>query len=35
VRQKKLAEWYAPLRLLLSGVAGASLSSLLIYLVIQ
>ena len=35
VRQKKLVEWYAPLRLLLSGVAGASLASLLTYLVIQ
>ena len=32
VRQKKLVEWYAPLRLLLSGVAGASLASLLLYL---
>ena len=35
VRQKKLVEWYAPLRLLLSTVAGASLTSLLTYLVIQ
>ena len=35
VQQKKLVEWYAPLRLLLSGVAGASLTSLLTYLIIQ
>ena len=35
VRQKKLVEWYAPLRLLLSAVASASLASLLTYLVIQ
>ena len=35
VRQQKLVEWYAPLRLLLSAVAGASLASLLTYLVIQ
>ena len=35
VRQKKLVAWYAPLRLLLSGVAGASLASLLVYLAIQ
>ena len=35
VRQKKLVEWHAPLRLLLSTVAGASLTSLLTYLVIQ
>ena len=35
VRQKKLVEWYAPLRLLLSGMAGASLASLLLYLATQ
>ena len=35
VRQKKLVEWYAPLRLLLSGVAGASLASLLLYVFAQ
>ena len=34
-RQKKLVEWYAPLRLLLSAVAGASLASILVYLAIQ
>ena len=35
VRQKKLVAWYAPLRLLLSAVAGASLASILVYLTIQ
>ncbi|MGB1117713.1 MAG: DUF3429 domain-containing protein [Parvibaculales bacterium] len=35
VRQKKLVAWYAPLRLLLSAVAGASLASILVYLAIQ
>ena len=35
VRQKKLVAWYAPLRLLLSVVAGASLASILVYLTIQ
>ena len=35
VQQKKLVAWYAPLRLLLSAVAGASLASILVYLAIQ
>jgi len=34
-RQKKLVEWYAPLRLLLSAVAGASLASVLVHLSVQ
>ena len=34
-RQNKLVGWYAPLRLLLSGVAGAALVSTLAYLATQ